>query len=115
MRIALVNNYLPFVHGGAEFLVDTLKDQLLERGHEVTLTRVPFPATLDHKLFNNILTCRCLPFDEAEKVIAFKFPAFYVKHPNKTLWLFHQLRQVYELWDGEYGLKSDPDSERVKE
>jgi glycosyltransferase involved in cell wall biosynthesis len=92
------------VYGGAEFLVDTLKDQLAARGHQVSLTRIPFPATLDYKLITNVLSCRSLSFDEADKVIAFKFPAYYVRHSNKTLWMFHQLRQVYELWNTEYGL-----------
>jgi glycosyltransferase involved in cell wall biosynthesis len=105
MRVALVNNYLPFIYGGGEFLVDTLRAKLLEHGHEVTVTRIPFPATLDHKVLTNILSCRCLSFDDADKVVAFKFPAYFVRHPNKTLWLFHQLRQVYELWDSEYGLR----------
>lgn len=108
MRIALVNTSLPFIYGGAEFLVDTLQRNLVERGHEVTLTRIPFPATLDHKILNNILSCRSLVFDDADKVIAFKFPAYFVRHPNKTLWMFHQLRQVYELWNTDYGLRDTP-------
>ena len=110
IKVALVNNYLPFVYGGAEFLVDTLKDQLRARGHDVSLTRVPFPATLDHKLITNVLSCRNLVFDDADKVIAFKFPAYFVRHPNKTLWMFHQLRQVYELWNTEYGLEPSADN-----
>jgi glycosyltransferase involved in cell wall biosynthesis len=114
IKIALVNNYLPFVYGGAEFLVDTLKDQLLVRGHEVSLTRIPFPATLDHKVINNILSCRCISFDDADKVIAFKFPAYFVRHSNKTLWMFHQLRQVYELWDSDYGLRHSPENANLR-
>ena len=51
------------------------------------------------------MSCRCLSFDDADKVIAFKFPAYFVRHENKTLWMFHQLRQVYELWDSDYGLR----------
>lgn len=107
MRVALVNNYLPFVCGGAEFLVDMLRQKLVEHGHDVTVTRIPFPATLDHKILNNILSCRSLSLDDADKVVAFKFPAYFVRHPNKTLWMFHQLRQVYELWNTDYGLRED--------
>ncbi len=115
IRIALVNNYQPFVYGGAEFLVDSLRTQLLSRGHQVSLTRIPFPATLDHKLINNILSCRCISFDEADKVIAFKFPAYFVPHDNRTVWMFHQLRQVYELWDGPYGLRDDPKNAALRQ
>lgn len=96
-------------------LVDKLKEKLLEYGHEVSLTRIPFPATFDHKLVNNIVSCRCLSFDDADKVIAFKFPAYYVRHENKTLWVFHQLRQVYELWNSEYGLTETPENARLRD
>lgn len=103
------------MYGGAEFLVDALRDQLVARGHEATLVRIPFPATLDQKVLSNILSCRTLPFDEADKVIAFKFPAYFVRHPNKTLWMFHQLRQVYELWDTDYGLRQTPGNNCIRE
>ena len=95
--------------------MDTLRDQLLARGHDVALVRIPFPATLDHKIINNIVSCRALPFEAADKVIAFKFPAYYVRHPNKTLWMFHQLRQVYELWDTEYGLSPTAENNCIRE
>jgi len=96
-------------------VVDTLKDKLVEHGHQVSVTRVPFPSTLDHKLITNMLSCRCLSFDDADKVIAFKFPAYYVRHENKTLWMFHQLRQVYELWNTEYGLQHTAENVRIRE
>ena len=115
IKVALVNNYQPFVYGGAEFLVDSLRKELLSRGHLVSLTRIPFPSALDHKLISNILSCRTMLFDEADKLIAFKFPAYYVPHPNKTLWMFHQLRQIYELWDGEYGLRNNPQNSALRE
>jgi glycosyltransferase involved in cell wall biosynthesis len=95
--------------------VDTLRDQLVARGHEAMLVRIPFPATLDHKVLSNILSCRNLSFDEADKVIAFKFPAYFVRHSNKTLWMFHQLRQVYELWDTDYGLRPTPDNNGIRD
>ena len=115
IKVALVNNYIPFVYGGAEFLVDALKGELLARGHQVTLTRIPFPIALDHRVINNILSCRCLSVDEADKVVAFKFPAYFVPHSNKTIWMFHQLRQVYELWNGEYGLPATPENAGLRE
>jgi glycosyltransferase involved in cell wall biosynthesis len=32
-------------------------------------------------------------------VIALKFPAYLVKHERKVVWLIHQHRTAYELWD----------------
>src|SRR5207247_4536304 len=30
-------------------------------------------------------------------VIATKFPTYFVRHPNKVTWLFHQYRAIYDL------------------
>ncbi len=32
-------------------------------------------------------------------MIALKFPAYYVNHHAKTIWLLHQFRQAYDLLD----------------
>ena len=34
-----------------------------------------------------------------DRVIAFKFPAYLVPHEHKVVWLLHQFRQFYDLWD----------------
>jgi glycosyltransferase involved in cell wall biosynthesis len=34
-----------------------------------------------------------------DRVIALKFPAYLIPHPNKVIWLLHQHRTAYELWD----------------
>jgi glycosyltransferase involved in cell wall biosynthesis len=31
-------------------------------------------------------------------VIALKFPAYFVQHQHKILWLLHQYRQAYDMW-----------------
>jgi glycosyltransferase involved in cell wall biosynthesis len=52
-----------------------------------------------------MLACRLFDLTESNgepihRVIGIKFPAYLVNHPNKTLWLAHQHRQAYELYDG---------------
>lgn len=32
-------------------------------------------------------------------MIGLKFPAYLIPHPNKVLWILHQHRTAYELWD----------------
>lgn len=115
MKIALFNTMSPFERGGAEILVDDLYNELKTRGHSVVLFRLPFPFNYDAYLSNTMLASRLLNFSEYDRVIAFKFPAFYAVHPKKVLWLFHQFRQVYELYDNEYGLKSDDVGVALKE
>jgi glycosyltransferase involved in cell wall biosynthesis len=36
-------------------------------------------------------------------VIGLKFPAYLIPHPSKSLWMVHQHRDAYELWDNEIG------------
>ena len=114
MRIALVNIFIPFVRGGAEILVDDLAEQLQGHGHEVLLCRLPFPQSSEAPLIATIEAARMLCFDEFDRVIAFKFPAYCVKHHAKVIWMFHQYRQVYELWGGEYGLQPGPVGESIQ-
>jgi glycosyltransferase involved in cell wall biosynthesis len=104
MKVALVNTMAPFVRGGAEILVDDLLEQLLIRQHEVDLYRIPFPNNYEVPLLETTLGASMLRFDDYDRVIAFKYPAYCIKHPNRVMWMFHQFRQVYELYDKPYGL-----------
>ncbi len=114
MRIALLNTMMPHIRGGAEILVDDLAEQLQAYGHEVMLFRLPFPLSFEAPLVATIESARMLCFDEFDRVIAFKFPAYCVKHQAKVIWMFHQLRQVYDLWGQEYGLQPGPIGESIK-
>lgn len=53
-------------------------------------------------------------YREADKVIALKFPAYYINHLNKTLWLFHQFRQVYDFEGTRYALKETAENLEIK-
>ena len=45
-----------------------------------------------------MLAARLIKLTSIDRVIALKFPAYYVEHDNKVLWLLHQFRQAYDLW-----------------
>src|SRR6202008_2402117 len=34
-----------------------------------------------------------------DRLIGLRFPAYLIPHPNKVLWILHQHRTAYELWD----------------
>jgi glycosyltransferase involved in cell wall biosynthesis len=108
MRIALFNIMMPHIRGGAEILVDDLAEQLQAYGHQVILFRLPFPFSFEAPLVAAIESARMLCFDEFDRVIAFKFPAYCVQHREKVLWMFHQFRQVYDLWGKEHGFQPTP-------
>lgn len=108
MRIAVLNNCVPFLRGGAEHLADALTAKLQEYGHEAVLIRVPFRWDPPEKIIEHMLACRLLRLPNVDRAIAIKFPAAYVPHPNKVLWLVHQFRQAYDFWGT--GFQGLPDS-----
>ena len=107
MKIAIVTVQVPFVRGGAEILADMLKKELIRRGHRAEIVTIPFKWYPWESLIDSMNMGRMMGLVDADgqkvdKVIALKFPAYYIQHENKVVWLLHQHRQAYDLWDTEY-------------
>jgi glycosyltransferase involved in cell wall biosynthesis len=118
MKIAIVNNAAPFIHGGAEFLAESLKERLISYGHSALVLRIPFQWDPPQRIPEQILACRLLRLatESIDRVIALKFPAYYVPHPNKVLWLLHQFRQAYDLWGTPYqGMPDNPEGCAIRD
>jgi glycosyltransferase involved in cell wall biosynthesis len=98
MRVAIVNNQAPFVRGGAELLAEWLHQKLEEYGHEAEIVRIPFQWNPPERIIDHMLAARLVRLANIDRVVAFKFPAYYVPHEDKVLWLLHQFRQAYDLW-----------------
>jgi glycosyltransferase involved in cell wall biosynthesis len=101
-RIVICATQVPFAYGGAEMLVDSLRDELKARGFEVDVVAIPFHWPSRVELLKGSLAWRLVNLEEAagkriNLVIATRFPSYLVKHPNKVVWLIHQLRQAYDL------------------
>src|SRR5947209_15874101 len=47
------------------------------------------------------------------RVIATKFPAYAVRHPNKVAWVLHQFRQAYDYDGTELGQFSNSPEDRA--
>jgi glycosyltransferase involved in cell wall biosynthesis len=115
MRLAVVNNCVPFVSGGAEHLASALVGKLQEYGHEAILVRIPFRWEPPEKIVEHMLACRFLRLPNVERVIALKFPAYYIPHRGKVLWLLHQFRQAYDLWGTPFqGLPNDERGREIR-
>ena len=108
VRVALLNTVAPYIRGGAEIAVDSLNHHLQIHGHDSTIFRVPFPYDFGEPLMSTHLSIRTLRFDHYDRVIAFKFPAYCAQHPRRVMWMFHQFRQVYDLWGKDGGFQPDP-------
>lgn len=116
MKVAVVNNQAPFVRGGAELLAEWLHDKLQEYGHEAEIVRIPFRWNPPERIVDHMLAARLVRLAGVDRVVALKFPAYYVRHENKVLWLLHQFRQAYELWGTPYqDIPPTPAGHRVRE
>src|SRR5688572_13629685 len=96
MRIILASSFVPFIHGGARFIVEWLETKLCERGHEVERFYLPFVDNSD--LLEQIAAYRLLDLSShGDVLVAFRPPAHVLRHPNKVLWFIHHLRAFYDL------------------
>ncbi len=116
MKIAVVNTWRPFVRGGAEILADALTERLNEYGHETLLVRIPFEWDPPEKIVDHMFACRSLRLEGVDRMIGLKFPSYYMPHPNKVLWLLHQFRQAYDLWDTDFqGLSGAEEGQLIRD
>lgn len=102
MRVAIADSQVSFMRGGAEMLTVQLEQAMRRLGHDVEVIRFPInpghPADLQ----------RVIDFTTAEDlsrwvatpdvVVPLRFPGWLVQHPDKRVFMLHQVRQYYELY-----------------
>jgi glycosyltransferase involved in cell wall biosynthesis len=104
VRILITTVQVPFIRGGAEILAEGLRDALRSEGHEAEIVAIPFKWYPPERILDQMLACRLLDITEStgmtiDRVIGLKFPAYFIPHANKVLWIVHQHRTAYDLWD----------------
>ncbi len=100
--IAVCAAQVPFFSGGAETHVNSLVKQLRVKGFEVELINIPYKWYPREQLLKSMQIWSLLDLSESngkkiDLVISTKFPSYFIRHPNKVLWLIHQYRQMYDL------------------
>jgi glycosyltransferase involved in cell wall biosynthesis len=118
MRIAVCAPQVPFVRGGAELMADDLVGALRDRGHEAELVTMPFKWYPGTRVLDQAFLWRLVDLTESDgrpidRVIATKFPAYCVRHPNKVAWVLHQFRQAYDYDRTELGQFSESPEDRA--
>jgi glycosyltransferase involved in cell wall biosynthesis len=98
---------VPLVHGGAELHVRGLVDELRRRGYRAERVSIPFKWYPKDELLAHAAAWRLVDLTESngqtiDAVVATKFPTYFVRHPNKITWLFHQYRAIYDLCGTEF-------------
>jgi glycosyltransferase involved in cell wall biosynthesis len=104
MRIVIPSVQVPFVRGGAALMTQGLKRALEDAGHDVEIVTFPFKFSPIDELLSLMQYSQSVDFEwftgyHIDRVITLQFPAYYVPHAHKTLWLMHQHRAAYELYN----------------
>jgi len=108
MRVAVINTQVPFVRGGAEVLADDLVKQLRIRNISSCLITIPFKWYPNDTLVKHVQACWNIDVSESnankiDKIICLKFPVYCLTHQFKIIWLCHQHRPVYDMWNNQVG------------
>src|SRR5690242_20809099 len=117
MRVAVCRPQVPFVRGGVEIFTDRLVAELRARGLEAEIVSLPWHGWPNDRLATSTMMWRLVELGgdldvPADLVITTKFPSYLVSHPNKVVWLVHQLRQAYELHGTPLGQFTDSRNDR---
>ena len=112
MRILIPSIQVPFISGGSTLMTEGLKHALIKAGHQVEIVTIPFKFSPNSYVSELIDIWKEQDFNnfngyQIDMVIALQFPAYYVKHDNKVLWLMHQHRSMYELYKEKTSSKDD--------
>lgn len=104
MRILITANITPFLYGGADNHIKGLHAALVEYGHDVELLRLPFQFQPESSIVNTMEYCESLSMDrpngvDIDRLISLQFPGYGILHPDHWVWIMHQHRAVYELFD----------------
>jgi glycosyltransferase involved in cell wall biosynthesis len=121
MNILILNTQIPYCQGGAEVLAEDLLQQLRAAGHNAEILTLPFKWYPQQTLVNAMLASKLIDITNfnglnVDKVIALKFPMWLIPHPDMSLWILHQHRAAYDLWDsGRSDLSGMPDGRALRE
>jgi glycosyltransferase involved in cell wall biosynthesis len=115
LKVLVLSNRVPFVWGGAEELSSNLVRRLREAGHDAEEMRIPFAWNPAERVIDEMVIARSLRIPNVDRVIALKFPAYLVPHRNQVIWLLHQFRQAYDLFDaGQSHIEPTPEGDALR-
>ena len=104
MRVAIADVQVPFISGGGEALARGLLHACRRAGHETELVTMPFRFSPDSQIVRTMTSWEAENFDDLsgyapEVVVCLRFPTYYLSHHRKVVWLLHQHRGFYDLWN----------------
>ena len=77
--------------------------------------RLPFSWNPAQRLIEEMVIARSVRLTNVDRVIALKFPSYLVPHRNQVIWLLHQFRQAYDLFDsGQSHIERTPEGDAIR-
>jgi glycosyltransferase involved in cell wall biosynthesis len=102
MKVVIATTIVPFIEGGAIFIVDWLDEMLRRAGHRVEVLKIPFHPCYP-EMFDQMLALRLLDVAAyGDRLIAIRTPSYLLRHTNKVIWFIHHHRGAYDLWGTMY-------------
>ena len=98
-----------FVRDPADDLQQALIENLIRLGIKAETIRMPITARSAERLIDDMVVCRSLQLLNVDRVIALRFPAYLVPHPEKVCWLVDHWSERYDTPNGTVRI---PDSAR---
>ena len=116
-RICICGTQVPFQHGGAEVLTESLCRELRARDFDTEMVTLPFSWSSRIQILESAMSWRLLDLESSagqkiDLVICTRFPSYAIRHSNKVVWLVHQFRQAYELLGTRYSDFSNSEEDR---
>ena len=104
MRILVNATLVPFMRGGADYHIEGLARALADHGHDVELLRLPFRFNPERDILELMRYVETLDMSAPngvaiDRAISLQFPAWGIHHPHHSIWVMHQHRACYELWN----------------
>lgn len=115
MRIALVSSDPGTSYGGTEVLMDALAKRLRDLDIETDMVFHPASFSNLEEITSTISLVQKLDLTEYDMVITFRFPSYFVDHPNKLIWLLHQFRPLMDNYGTEFGFPKTFSNDLLKQ
>jgi hypothetical protein len=117
MRVAVCDIQRPFTAGASAYAGHSLVAALGHHGIEAELVALPFDVRSPRDVGRSMLAWRLVDLTETmgrpiDRVIALRFPANLVRHPNKTAWIIGH-GWSGELWQGNAASPPGPEAQRI--
>ena len=112
MRVLVAANLTPYLRGGADAHILGLTHALRQAGHDVECLRLPFAFNPNQEIRRamgaaSVLDLTAPSGQSIDRLVSLQFPAYGVQHPHHVVWVMHQHRAVYELFQDDQASSDD--------